>query len=98
MASISRSLPMPAPFVRSFAIAALMGATMLASPWSAARADTIGNGVTRLAQASTPSNAPAAAPASDAHGSMSQGTTPSSTQEKAEAAAGATAGQDRDRR
>ncbi len=32
-------LAMPAPFVRSFAIAVLMGATMLVSPLTAARAD-----------------------------------------------------------
>jgi protein CpxP len=82
MASISRSLLMPAPFARSFAVAALMGATMLASPWSAARADTIGNAVTQLAQAAAPS----AAPAPESQGTMS------STQDKAEAAAGATQG------
>jgi hypothetical protein len=99
MASISRSLPMPAPFARSFAVAALMGATMLASPWTAARADTIGNAVTQLAQASAPSNAPSTTPATEPQGTMSQGTTSgtmsqgsSSTQDKAEAAAGATQG------
>jgi periplasmic protein CpxP/Spy len=90
MAPTSRSLPMPAPFARSFAVAALMGATMLASPWTAARADTIGNAATQLAQAAAPSNAPSATPATEPQGS-SQGSM-SSTQDKAEAAAGATQG------
>jgi periplasmic protein CpxP/Spy len=39
---------------RSFAIAMLMGATMLASPLSAARADTVHNAATQLAQAAAP--------------------------------------------
>ena len=42
---------MSAPFARSVAIAALMGATMLASPLTAARADTATNAAIQLAQA-----------------------------------------------
>lgn len=38
MSSFTRPIALSAPFVRSVAIAALMGATMLASPLSAARA------------------------------------------------------------
>jgi len=53
MASISHTLPLPAPFVRSFAVAALMSATILASPLSA-RADTVGNAAFQLAQAAAP--------------------------------------------
>jgi periplasmic protein CpxP/Spy len=48
---------------RSFAIAMLMGATMLASPLSAARADTVHNAATQLAQAATTQ---AAAPKTEA--------------------------------
>jgi len=55
MRSHFHAITMPAPFVRSFAIAALMGATMLASPLTAARA---GDLSFQLAQAATP---PAAA-------------------------------------
>jgi hypothetical protein len=57
---------MPAPFARSFAVAALMSATMLASPLSAARADTVANAAFQLAQASTPSSAPPPATAAQA--------------------------------
>ena len=48
------SFPHPiwyAPFMRSVAIAALMGATMLAGPLSAARADTATSAAIQLAQA-----------------------------------------------
>jgi len=45
---------MPGPSARSFAIAALMGATMLASPLTAARADTVHNAAIQLAQAAAP--------------------------------------------
>jgi len=49
---------------RSVAIAALMGATMLASPLYAARADTVTHGAFQLAQAAAPQNvAPAEAAA-----------------------------------
>jgi protein CpxP len=51
MPSISR---LPAPLVRSFAMAALLGATMLATPLTAARADTVSNAAFQLAQASVP--------------------------------------------
>jgi periplasmic protein CpxP/Spy len=43
--------PIATPFARSLAIAALTGATMLASPLSAARADTATNPAIQLAQA-----------------------------------------------
>jgi periplasmic protein CpxP/Spy len=46
---------------RSFAIAALMGATMLASPLSAARADTVHNAAIQLAQAAPKTEAGAGA-------------------------------------
>lgn len=54
MSSFTRPIAVSAPFVRSVAIAALMGATMLASPLSAARADTVTNGAFLLAQAAAP--------------------------------------------
>jgi hypothetical protein len=83
MASISQALPVPAPFARSFAVAALMGATVLAGSWTAARADTIGNAALQLAQATAPSNAPDATPAP---------TMPQTTHDQAQAAAGAIQG------
>jgi protein CpxP len=52
---------MPVPSVRSFAMAALMGATMLAGSLTAARAGTVDNAAFQLAQA-----APAATPQSPA--------------------------------
>jgi hypothetical protein len=52
---------LPSPLGRSFALAALMGATMLAAPLTAARADTIGNAVFQLADAATPSTKAGAA-------------------------------------
>jgi hypothetical protein len=48
---------MSMPFARSVAIAALMGATMLASPLTAARADTATSGAVQLAQAANPAGA-----------------------------------------
>ena len=54
MTVFSHPITLPVPFNRSLAIAALMGATMLASPLTAARADTIGNAVFQLAQAASP--------------------------------------------
>ena len=45
---------MSAPFTRSVAIAALMGATMLAIPLTAARADSATKAAIQLAQAATP--------------------------------------------
>jgi hypothetical protein len=56
-----------APFARSVAIAALMGTTMLASPLTAARADTVTNAAIQLAQAAAPQN-PAAAGATETKG------------------------------
>jgi protein CpxP len=60
MRSKSHTLTIPAPFARSFAVAALMGATMLAAPLSAARADTVANAAFQLAQASAPKTQAAA--------------------------------------
>jgi hypothetical protein len=54
MSSFTLPIAVSAPFARSVAIAALMGATMLASPLSAARADTAANAAIQLAQAATP--------------------------------------------
>jgi protein CpxP len=51
MTILSQPLPLPAPFGRSFAFAALMSATMLVSPLAAANA---GSAEFRLAQAAVP--------------------------------------------
>jgi len=67
MSSYTHPFAVSAPIVRSVAIAALMGATMLASPLSAARADTVTNGAFQLAQAAAPQT-PAAAGATETKG------------------------------
>src|SRR6202049_4281537 len=67
LSSFTHPIATTAPFVRSVAIAALMGATMLASPLTAARADTTNNAAIRLAQAAGPHN-PAAAGATETKG------------------------------
>jgi hypothetical protein len=54
MPAVAHQINNPGPITRSFAIAALMGATILASPLASARADTIGNAAFQLAQAVTP--------------------------------------------
>jgi len=55
MTIFSTSIALPAPLGRSFALAALMGATMLASPLTAAHAENAGNGgAFQLAQATAP--------------------------------------------
>jgi len=54
MTPFSHPITLPASFRRSLAIAALMGATMLASPLTAARADTVANAAFQLAQAASP--------------------------------------------
>jgi periplasmic protein CpxP/Spy len=51
MSPFTAPIAISAPLVRSIAIAALMGATILASPLSAARADSAANTTIRLAQA-----------------------------------------------
>jgi hypothetical protein len=66
MSSITHPIAVSAPFARSVAIAALMGATMLASPLTA-RADTAANAAIQLAQAAAPQN-PAAAGATETKG------------------------------
>jgi hypothetical protein len=60
MSSFIRPIAVPAPFVRSVAIAALLGATILATPLTAALAGTATNGAIQLAQAAAPAAAPAA--------------------------------------
>jgi periplasmic protein CpxP/Spy len=67
MSPSTHLLSMSTPFARSVAIAALMGATMLASPLTAARADTATNAAIQMAQAATPQN-PAAAGATETKG------------------------------
>ena len=67
MSSFTHPIATTAPFVRSVAIAALMGATILASPSTPARADTTTNAAIRLAQAAAPQN-PAAAGATETKG------------------------------
>jgi protein CpxP len=54
MSSLTRPITLTAPFARSTAIAALMGATMLATPLIAARADTVTTAAIQLAQAAAP--------------------------------------------
>jgi len=51
MTSFIHPIATSAPFARSVAIAALMGATMLVSPLTAARADTVTNAVLQLVAA-----------------------------------------------
>jgi protein CpxP len=51
MPSFTPSIALPAPFVRSLAIAALMGSTMLVTPLTAAFAGTAANAPIQLAQA-----------------------------------------------
>jgi periplasmic protein CpxP/Spy len=53
MSSFNYPIAVSAPVVRSVAIAALLGATMLGGPLSAARADTATNRTIQLAQAAT---------------------------------------------
>jgi protein CpxP len=60
-------IAVPAQLTRSVAIAALMGATILASPLTTARADTTANAAFQLAQASTPKT-PGAAAATETKG------------------------------
>jgi protein CpxP len=67
MSSFIHSKAVSAPFARSVAIAALMGATILASPLTAARADTVASAALQLAQAAAPQN-PAAAGATQSKG------------------------------
>ena len=67
LSSFTPPIAMSARFARSIAIAALMGATMLASPLTAARADTAANAVIQLAQAAAPQN-PAATGATEGRG------------------------------
>jgi hypothetical protein len=54
MTFLSHLITLPARAGRPLAIAGLLGATMLASPLTAVRADTIGNAAFQLAQATSP--------------------------------------------
>lgn len=54
MSPLSKRIVVPAPYARSFAIAALMGATMLATPLTAALADGARDAPIQLAQAAAP--------------------------------------------
>jgi periplasmic protein CpxP/Spy len=63
MSSFTRQIAISAPFARSVAIATLMGTAMLASPLTAARADSATNKPIQLTQAATPQHQTAAAPA-----------------------------------
>jgi len=60
MTSFIHPIVTSTPFARSVAIAALIGATMLASPLTAARADTATNAAIQLAQAGAPQGSAAA--------------------------------------
>ena len=63
MSAFSHPIAVSAPFMRSVAVAALLGATMLASPLSAARAAPATAAPFLLAQAATPPSQPAASAA-----------------------------------
>ena len=67
LSSFTNPIAMSTPFARSFAIAALLGATMLVSPLTAARADSTTIATILLAQAAAPAN-PAAKGATEAKG------------------------------
>lgn len=67
MSTFSLRIAMPAPLTRSIAIAALMGATILASPLTTARADIVGDAAIQLAQAAAPQS-PAAKEATETKG------------------------------
>ena len=66
MSSFTNPISLSTPFTRSLAIAALMGATMLVSPLTAARADGTTAATIQLAQAATPAAAPASSAAKGA--------------------------------
>ena len=68
MSSFTHSIALPTPFARSIAIAALMGATMLASPLTASRADTATNGAFQLAQAAAPQSSAGAGATTETKG------------------------------
>jgi hypothetical protein len=67
MSFLIHSKAVSAPFARSVAIAALLGATMLTIPMISARADTVTSAALQLAQAAAPQN-PAAAGATQSKG------------------------------
>src|ERR1700674_1808924 len=67
MSSLTHPIALTAPLARSVAIAALMTATMRASPFASARADTAANAAIQLAQAAAPQT-PAAAGATETKG------------------------------
>jgi protein CpxP len=63
MTSFTRQIALSSPLLRSAAIAALLGTTMLMSPLHAARAGDAVNAPLQLSQANPPQNQTAAAPA-----------------------------------
>lgn len=67
MSAFTYAKAVPAPFARSVAIAALLGATMLTTPLVSARADTVTTAAIQLAQAAAPQN-PTAAGATQSKG------------------------------
>jgi len=68
MSSFTNPIATSTPFTRSLAIAALMGATMLLSPLTAARADSATTAAIQLAQTATTPAAPASPTAKGATG------------------------------
>src|SRR5579862_4691902 len=54
MTAQSHPATSPASFPRSFALATLMGASIIAGSWTAARADTVGAAAFQLAQVAAP--------------------------------------------
>jgi hypothetical protein len=67
MSGFSQLIVMPSPLTRTIAIAALMGATILTSPLTAARADSVANAANQLSEAAAPQN-PAAKGATETKG------------------------------
>jgi protein CpxP len=68
MSFFIHSKAVSAPFARSVAIAALLGATMLTTPMTSARADTVTSAALQLAQAAAAPQNPAAAGATQSKG------------------------------
>jgi len=68
MSGFTHPIAMTAPFACSVVIAALMGATMLASPLTAVRAETATNATIQLAQAAAAPQIPAAKGATQSRG------------------------------
>ena len=65
MPSVGHQIISPGPVARSFAVVALTCATLLASPLTAARADTVSNAAMQLAQGAAPKSPVGAGAASN---------------------------------